>query len=587
MKKQIITFALAAGSAFGAAAQSQAFLDINNARALVYDNGLLFNDTVINAPGFEIPAGSGSSSIYASNFWIGAVNVNQQLHLSAGTYNNGHMFHYGPVMDDPNLMPPQWERVWKINRTAVDSFIGWWDAGIYDMQQGTTTQQQNYPNYTIPQVIIEWPAHGDVNLGQNFFLAPFYDRDGDGIYNPAGGGDYPMIRGDQTVLSIFNDQLNPFANPLRIEVISMIYGYDCASTPALNNTVFSHYEIRNMSTQTFFDSYVGQWTDLDLGNAIDDFIGTDVERGAYYIYNGDDFDEAGMGQPGYGDGPPAQGVVFLAGPLQDADGTDNAIGIASNESINGLGYGDGAIDNERLGLCGSNFGGTFAGSGQGSPNTAIDYYNYLRSLWQDGTHMVYGGNGHIADPMADPNQEADFMFPGDSDPLGFGTGGNPQAPWSDFLSGNIPGDRRGLGSFGPFTIDPGEYMDMDLAFVWGIDSSSTLAADGLAAMLQNVDDIRSYFGSSGGPCGFIGMSSADLENPLDLVNVYPNPANDMITVDGENLENYTLYNMLGALVAEGDFTRNNRIPVSAYERGVYLLRVSSETHSKTFRLILK
>ena len=28
------------------------------------------------------------------------------------------------------------------------------------------------------------------------------------------------------------------------------------------------------------------------------------------------------------------------------------------------------------------------------PSYAVQYYNYLKSIWLDSTHLIYGGNGH-------------------------------------------------------------------------------------------------------------------------------------------------------------------------------------------------
>ena len=108
---------------------------------------------------------------------------------------------------------------------------------------------------------------------------------------------------------------------------------------------------------------------------------------------------------------------------------DNAFGIGVNEALNGIGYGDGVIDNERFGmrrfLYYVNTGGG-ANPAQTDPTVAADYYNFLRGRWKDGTPFYYGGNAHISDPTADPTVPCDFMFPGDTDPLGWGTGGVAQ-----------------------------------------------------------------------------------------------------------------------------------------------------------------
>jgi len=58
------------------------------------------------------------------------------------------------------------------------------------------------------------------------------------------------------------------------------------------------------------------------------------------------------------------------------------------------------------------------------------------------------------------------MFPGTSDPLGFGTGGIPQPAWDEVSSGNVPADRRFLQSAGPFTLQPGAVNTITKGVVW-------------------------------------------------------------------------------------------------------------------------
>ena len=50
------------------------------------------------------------------------------------------------------------------------------------------------------------------------------------------------------------------------------------------------------------------------------------------------------------------------------------------------------------------------------PQTAIQYYNYMRGLWRDGTRFVYGASGNISSSGALANVNTDYCFPGDSDP---------------------------------------------------------------------------------------------------------------------------------------------------------------------------
>ena len=125
-----------------------------------------------------------------------------------------------------------------------------------------------------------------------------------------------------------------------------------------------------------------------------------------------------------GTSPPAVGVDFFEGPYQDDDGVDNAFGINENEALNGIGFGDGLlIMNDSA--CVDFYIIRIQQMGQIQAKQtqlqAADYYNYLKGFWKDGSKFVYGGSGHISDAEADPDTPCDFMFPGDTDPLGWGT----------------------------------------------------------------------------------------------------------------------------------------------------------------------
>jgi hypothetical protein len=58
------------------------------------------------------------------------------------------------------------------------------------------------------------------------------------------------------------------------------------------------------------------------------------------------------------------------------------------------------------------------------------------------------------------------MFPDDTDPLHWGTGGVITDDWSEESEGNPPNDRRFIQAAGPFTLKPGDYNNITLGVVW-------------------------------------------------------------------------------------------------------------------------
>src|SRR5690606_38618276 len=102
-----------------------------------------------------------------------------------------------------------------------------------------------------------------------------------------------------------------------------------------------------------------------------------------------------------------------------------------------------------------------------------------------GQVMTYGGNGTGTGAGSVPAQ---YMFPGDTDPVNWGTYGiDPgQDAWSEFEEGNDAGDRRFVQSAGPFTLTPGDFNNITVGVVWARANSGGPFAS--VQLLRQVDD---------------------------------------------------------------------------------------------------
>lgn len=488
-------------------------LDINNTKALIQSGGDMWWD--FNRARYEIPSGSEKTSLFAGSLWLAGQDVSGQFKVAALRFRQiGNDYWTGPLSTvDAEIDPATcklYDRHWETTRSMVAEFSAWWQAGQFDTENGTTTQEELYPGYTVPTVILEWPAHGRnfEPYNEDYYLAPFYDNDGDGDYDPLNDGDYPGyvlvgksdcsrrvrdIYGDQNIWWVFNDKGNIHSESggqsIGMEIRAQAFAF--ATTDEVNNMTFYNYELINRSTFELADTYFGQWVDGDLGNAQDDFVGCDVRRGLGYFYNGDDEDEDAGGNIGYGVNPPAIGVDFFQGPFQANDSRDNclctndyAAAIAEDGIVyagQGAGYGDDIVDNERYGMRKFLYHNNAAGP-TGDPSIATDYYNMLRGIWKDGTPMTYGGNGY--DPSNPNAVPAGYMFPGDTDPARWGTDGiDPgQGAWTEVSAGNPAGDRRFVQSSGPFRLGPGAVNNITVGVVWMQATSG--------GRLQSVEDMR-------------------------------------------------------------------------------------------------
>ncbi|MFT6026596.1 MAG: hypothetical protein ACI8P5_000847 [Bacteroidia bacterium] len=475
-------------------------LDLNNVRTMIHSGGDMWWD-LQSVARYEVPKNSGKHSMYAGSLWMGGVDVNNQLKVAAVRFRQvGYDFWPGPLNTTTAEISPtqctEYDKFFPITRTEVDQFVGWYLCS----NDPDCDEAADFPGYSIPASILDWPAHGDIGLGQDYNLAPYYDADGSGNYNPEDGGDYPYydlnptdfdclvdrdvkLFGDETLWWVFNDKGNIHtetgANPIGMEIRGQAFAF--ATNDEINDMTFYNYELINRGSFTLTNTYFAQWVDCDLGFAEDDYVGCDVQRGLGYCYNGFAVDGTG-GPQQYGANPPAIGVDFFQGPYQDNDQIDNPLytncEVAQAQSEGGIvypgigvGYGDGKIDNERFGMRRFVYHNN-AGGIQGDPSTGADYYNYMRGVWIDGADMCYGETGH-PNGGCDAGTLAGYMFPGDSDPCGWGTNGVPQPTWTEQTAGNPPLDRRFMQSAGPFTLEPGAINDITVGVVWARASNAS------------------------------------------------------------------------------------------------------------------
>jgi hypothetical protein len=581
------------------------YMELNNVRAMVHTAGNLWQIPNQNYSQYEIPKNSGINALFTAALWLGGTDVNNQLKLAALRYRNGQDYWTGPLSkvyaettyDNCN----KYDKHFVTTQDEVREFNAWYEAGIADQQNGTSTQDDLFPGYTVPKSIKNWPAHGDVSLGQDYYLAPFYDFNGDGHYHWE-DGDFPWydikktkscsidrsvaLYGDQNFWWVMNDKGNIHtetgADPIGMEIRAQAFAF--ASNDEINNMTFYNYELINRGTQTLYNTYFGFFTDGALGDPYDDYVGCDVNRGLGYYYNGDNYDGDNSGYKGYGYSPPAVGVDFFEGPYQDNDNIDNAFGIGDNEALNGIGYGDGVIDNERFGMRRFlYYSNTTNGANpnQTDPTNASDYYNYLRGFWKDGSKFVYGGSGHISDPQADPNTPCEFMFPGNTDPLGWGTNGVPQPVWTEQTANNTPNDRRFVQSAGPFVLKPGAVNNITVGVVWARASAGDPFAS--VSSLQRADDkaqslFENCFKVLDGPHAPY-LTLQELENEVILLLSNPINSNnyrekyeefDPFIVSSEpnadktyNFEGYQIYQLKDAKVALSDLTNPEKARLTA------------------------
>lgn len=318
-------------------------LDHNNVSAHISDVGTYFFDYVNSTKGYEIPKGSGRFSIYSTQFWFAGKDSSNEIRFIQGGIPNYSDVFNGPISNPGTYSSTTYQSdwgnsMWEICQSDIDTYKAWWLACASPNANAEDCLNAIEPSIETLNRIISWPAHGNVALGQSHFLAPYYDYNQDGAYNPE-DGDYPIIKGCCATYMIQNDaaETHTYTNTdsLGIELHLMFYQYQTGGY--LNDVTFVDVKAVNRSNNNYSDFVSSISVDADLGFYGDDYYGCDSVRNTMYFYNGDNLDEDEAGILGYGVNPPALGIVGLDVDLSSCAPLYSGSSIAEKWNImNGL-----------------------------------------------------------------------------------------------------------------------------------------------------------------------------------------------------------------------------------------------------------
>ena len=431
---------------------SQEFLDVNNVRARVFNSGALFYNGGVNT--YEVPKGGGVNALFASGIWIGGI-VNEQLRAAASDYGP-YEFWPGPL--DETGAPPAdcsvYDEMYSVKKTDIEAYE----------QTGSATPD-----------LAGWPTGlGAPTLDANGELmafdinVPLSQRENRVIDLEA--GERPAITGDQTIWWIMNDLGNEHewsvAEPIGLEVHVEAFAFNLDGP--VGAMTFYRYKLFYKGSATLTDAYMGLWSDPDLGEFQDDYVGSDSTLGLGFVYNSDN-DDAGN----YGANPPAVGYDFFQGPIVPSPG-DTA--LVSGEQV---------PDFRNLSMTSFVFYNN-GGGVQGDPPDGAGMYSYLRGRWLDEQPITFGGNGR-----GFSTTPTSFMYPGDPET---GIGWSEINPAGDGTEPPIPADdRRFVMATGPFEIQPGDRQEIVFGIVYGQGSNNLNSvtelkkADGLAQQAFDVN----------------------------------------------------------------------------------------------------
>ncbi len=420
---------------------SNQWIDLYRMRAPVFASGTLFNFVeILNGPVFEAPAGSGKSPMYIAMPWIAGLDQNNELHVAVHRYNQVGIDFFTGTLKMSSAEPSgnvNHCRVWKLNQSEIDYHKTHW----------------NVNGYVAPEAIVSWPGNGNPQFDEAPVLAPFADINQNGFYEPA-LGEYPIIRGEQAIYFIFNDAADVHTESggeiLGLEIHGMAYVMRDSSTQTginnTDNTLFMHYTIMNRSSNDYHKLRIGIFSDIDIGNAYNDYAGCDTLQDAFFVYNRAGVDSSGVNcQHCYTDVLPAMGVTFLSHKMR-------SFYVFNNFGISPQYYSD--------------------------PTMYQHYWCVLNGWFNDGSPITYGGNGY-----------------GGTVPVLYTFPGAPEDPmqWSDMSAGNQPYDRRAIGTIEFDSLGSGQSVCLDFAFVYDDEISGTDNTANVIMLRKRIGEVRSFF----------------------------------------------------------------------------------------------
>ncbi len=495
-------------------------VDFNNASCSVAANGFMEE--------YKVPKNSGITSIYSMSLCMGGKDATGQLKSAVAlSSQSGADYSPGPYSFTSDNSNPTY-------LSAYSNSV--WSVSLAEIQNHITNYNQ--AGYVMPSGIANWPGNGIAGVGVSQNLASFSDLNSNGIYEPT-LGDYPEIRGDFATLVIMNDYVDlTMSEPIGVEVHALFYQFDANDYRA--NTTFVNYKVINRSSQTLTDFKLGLYTDFDLGNSTDDYIGCDSTKNLMYVYNGDNMDEANGGTLGYLANPPSVGVLCLSHDIDNVAVLSNSAQFPYND-----------------------------------PAVPYQFYNLMYGLWSDFSYRYFGGNG----TNTTSGVPTSFMFSGNPNDL---------SGWSEQSAANQPGDRRGFMSTSMDYFLPFEYKCFDFAILYAREPGNNnlqnaQALIDLATIAQADFDAMSDYN-----CNFFTASIDELD--ASQVGLFPNPTNGKFSLSFGNEILYGTINILdmnGKVVLTQDFDQSNGTDLELIAiPGIYHVSIQSNKGLVNKKLVI-
>jgi hypothetical protein len=272
-------------------------------------------------------------------------------------------------------------------------------------------------------------------------------------------------------------------------------------------------------------------------------VGSDSINHIAYAYNGDGYDDQFLGQPGYGQNIPVVGAKFLS------DSMSTFIYYNIGAGVNG------------------------------DPQTAAHWVNYLNAQWQDGSPVLYGGDGLRG--QGTTTFPTTHFYTGDP---------HHQTGWTEITPGDSalphsPADRRFLASMPYFSLNAGESKTVSLAYGYGRKDSVAVHTENIAEMVRVLNHAKAVWDTITTPTAtygsnyncplFVGLEEvAEGARELPEMNIYPVPTSGLLHISTAlNVQQIQLLDFQGRIVEDINHPQPRFvIDMSSLRSGVYIVR---------------
>jgi hypothetical protein len=414
---------------------NQASIAGNNIEALITNYGQLFWNG--GSAGFRSPAPvfsnndnqNPASTIFAAGLWIGG-KIGGDVKASASIYSSSYIpGEITSIANDANLTPLFADKnlpKYKIYYYFSDQHIEFLNDLLLLADTTATGKVHQFANNQLALALnykTEWLEA--INQG-----APSV---------PPGDVSAFMIYHDADISQHSNSSLRTKRLNVQIRQLNWLFRSDF---DGINNAVFTQLEFINMNPVPIIEMYASIWHDADIGNANDDYVGSDYELGIGYTYNGNGNDNI---YDLLGIAPPAVGIDFLEGPIVSDPSTNvikrgSSFPIFFNQSENYVARSsDLILPNKKVLKASSIVYYNNTAAVDGNPSNSTHIYNYMQAKNQEAnpfsvqTEAINNGLTSI--------EKSNYFFNGD--PL-LGSG---------WIETSAPDDKRLLINSGPFTLD--------------------------------------------------------------------------------------------------------------------------------------